>query len=67
MEETKENVLKVHNTFLNQKVVIKACLGGIEGSGSVFKGTVTSYDDEFVCLDNTTFIVRKYILAIGIE
>ena len=53
--------------FLNQKVVIKACLGGVEGSGSVFKGTVTSYDDEFVCLDNTTFIVRKYILAIGIE
>lgn len=53
--------------FLNKKVVIEACLGGMEGSGSVFKGTVTSYDDEFVCLDNNTFIVRKYILAIVIK
>ena len=53
--------------FLNKNVIVEAILGGIEGSGRPFQGTVTSYDDEFVCLDNNTFIVKKYILAITIK
>ncbi len=53
--------------FLNKKVIIRTCLGGVEGSGCGFKGTVTSYDAEFVCLDNNKFIVRKYIIAIELK
>ena len=53
--------------FLNKKVIIRACLGGIEGSGYALKGILTSYDDEYVCLDNTIYFVRKFILAIEIK
>ena len=53
--------------FLNQKVQIVACLGGIDGSGAWYKGVVTAIDDEFVCLDDKIYIVKKFILAIAIK
>lgn len=53
--------------FLNKHVIVTACLGGINGSGCGFKGVVTSYDDEFLCLDNETYISRKLILAIRLK
>ena len=39
MEETKENVLKVHNTFLNQKIVIT------DYNGKKFTGKYKHYCD----------------------
>jgi len=51
---------------LNKNVLVEACLGEIEESGRPFNGTVTSYDDKFICLNNNTSIVKKYILAITI-
>ena len=53
--------------FLNKTVVIIACLGGMRGSGNGYKGVVTSYDDEYVCLDNKKYIVRKFIMSIEIK
>ena len=53
--------------FLNQKVQICTSLGGIDGSGSWYKGVVTAVDDEFVCLDDKYFIVKKYILSICLK
>lgn len=53
--------------FLNQKVQIRACLGGIDGSGDWYKGVMTSCDDEFVCLDNNIYIVRRFILSIIVK
>ena len=53
--------------FLNQKVTIVTFMTGPSGYLSEFKGTFTSYDDEYVCLDNNIFIVRKYIIAIAIK
>lgn len=53
--------------FINKKVEVRACLGGIDGSGLYCKGVVTSVDDEFLVLDYETYIVRKYILSITIK
>jgi len=53
--------------FLNKTVQITACLGGIDGSGYGFKGVLTAYDDEYVCLDNSIYITRKFILAIRVK
>ena len=53
--------------FLNKTVQITACLGGMDGSGCGFKGVLTSYDDEYVCLDNSIYITRKFILSIRVK
>ena len=53
--------------FLNKTVHINTCLGGIDGSGSFYKGVLTSYDDEYVCLDNNLYIVKKFIMAIKVK
>lgn len=53
--------------FLNKAVIICTCLGGVYGSGSVYKGIVTSYDDDFICLDNNTYIDRRFIMTIKIK
>lgn len=53
--------------FLNKTVVITMCLGGLSGTGCSYKGILTSYDDEYVCLDNNLYIVRKFIMAIKIK
>lgn len=50
--------------FLNKTVLITTCLGGYNGAGSGYKGLLTSYDDEYVCLDNNVYIVRKFIMTI---
>ena len=46
--------------FMNKKVVITTAMG----ANIMFAGIITSYDDEYVCLDNSVYIVRKFILAI---
>ena len=53
--------------FLNKTVHIIACLGGLDGAGYSFSGVLTSYDDEFVCLDNSVYVTRKFILAIKVR
>ena len=53
--------------FLNKNVIIHTCLGGVSGSGCTFKGILTSYDDEYVCLNNNIFIVKKFIIAIEVK
>ena len=53
--------------FLNKAVIINTCLGGLYGSGSAYKGVLTSYDNEYVCLDNNAYIVRKFIMTIKIK
>lgn len=53
--------------FLNKKVGITTCMGGTYGAGEYYKGIVTSFDDEFVCLNGKTYIYRKYILSIDIR
>ena len=54
--------------FLNKKVEIRTCLGSIYSSvGVEYNGTVTSFDDEYVCLDNNLYVVRKYILSIKVK
>lgn len=49
--------------FLNKKVVITTTMGDLR----MFVGTVSSYDDEYVCLDNNLYVVRKFICAIQIK
>lgn len=53
--------------FLNKTVIIETCLGGIDGSGMMYKGKITSFDDEYVCLNDELYIVRKYILSIKVK
>lgn len=49
--------------FLNQKVAITTAMG----TNRMFIGKLTSFDDEYICLDNNLYIVRKFILAIKIR
>ena len=53
--------------FLNKRIHISTCLGGYNGGAAGYKGVLTSYDDEFVCLDNSVYIVRKFIMSIIIK
>ena len=53
--------------FLNKEVRIRACLGAMEGSGMQYTGIVTSCDDEFLCLNNKEYIVRKFIMSITLK
>ena len=32
-----------------------------------YKGIVTFDDDEFICLDNETYVAKKYILSIIVK
>ena len=48
--------------FLHKRVLVNASIGLVNR----FSGTFTSYDDEFICLDNNTYIARKYIISITI-
>lgn len=52
--------------FLNRKVIITTCMGSIDGMGSSYKGIITSVDDEFVCLDNNFFVVRKFVMSVKV-
>ena len=52
--------------FLNKKIYIKTTLGGGSGAGTFYRGVMTSFDDEYVCLDNKIYIVRKFILSIQV-
>ncbi len=49
--------------FLNKKVIISTTMG----DSRMFTGIMTSYDDDYVCLNNNIHIVRKFILAIQIK
>ena len=40
--------------------------GGLSGAFKNTHGTVTSVDDEFICLDSKMFLGRKYVLRIVI-
>lgn len=53
--------------FLNKSILVRTCLGGMDGSGLEYKGTLTSYDDEYICLDERIYVVRKFIITIMIK
>lgn len=53
--------------FLNKEVTILTCLGGVDGSSNWYKGIVTSVDDEFVCVNDKQYIVKKYILSVTLK
>lgn len=53
--------------FLNKKVIISSIMGDIHGLRTEYKGTVTYIDDEFICLDNETYVAKKYILSIIVK
>ena len=54
--------------FLNKKVTIQVWFGTIASrTGLNYKGTVTSADENFICLDNKTYILTKYVIAIKLD
>lgn len=53
--------------FLTKKVIISTITGGAYGTSNTYKGIVTSFDDEYICLDEKTYIARKYIASIIIK
>ncbi|MBP3707307.1 MAG: hypothetical protein J6J36_01700 [Clostridia bacterium] len=53
--------------FLNKKVSVITCMGGTYGAADFYKGVFTSYDDNFICLNNKTYIAIKYIMTIDVK
>ena len=53
--------------FLSKKVIILTIVGDIHGMSQAYKGIVTSFDDEFICLDEKIYVARKYIASITIK
>jgi len=53
--------------FLYKTVSIRTFLGGTGGLSRDYTGLLTSYDDEFVCLDNTVYIATKFIMIITLK
>lgn len=53
--------------FLSKKVIVLTIMGDAYGISKTYKGVMTSFDDDFVCLDEKVYIVRKYILSITIK
>ena len=53
--------------FLNKKVGITTSMGGAYGAAEYYKGVLTSFDDDFICLNGRTYIKREFILAIEVR
>lgn len=53
--------------LLNKKVIISMLVSGIDNLYIKYKGTVTFVDDEFIRLDNETYVAKKYILSIIVK
>lgn len=53
--------------FLSKKVIVLTIVGDIHGMSQSYKGIFTSFDDEFICLDEKIYIARKYIASITIK
>lgn len=53
--------------LLNEKVIISMLVRGIDDLYIKYKGTVTYIDDEFICLDDNTYVAKKYILSIIVK
>lgn len=53
--------------FLDKKVMVQTCLGGVDGGSDAYSGIFTSFNDDFICLDNKIYIARKYIMMIKIK
>lgn len=53
--------------LLNKKVIISSIMGDMHGLSTKYKGTVTYIDDEFICLDDNTYVAKKYILSIIVK
>lgn len=53
--------------LLNKKVIISLIMGDMHGLSTKYKGTVTYIDDEFIHLDNETYVAKKYILSIIVK
>lgn len=53
--------------LLNKKVIISMLMGDTHGISIKYKGVITFVDDEFICLDNETYVARKYILSIIVK
>lgn len=53
--------------LLNKKVIISMLVSGIDNLYIKYKGTVTFVDDEFIRLDNETYVAKKYMLSIIVK
>lgn len=53
--------------LLNKKVIISMLVSGIDNLYIKYMGTVTFVDDEFIRLDNETYVAKKYILSIIVK
>lgn len=53
--------------FLSKKIIVLTIVGDVYGMSKSYKGIVTSFDDEFICLDEKIYIARKYIASITIK
>lgn len=53
--------------FLSKKIIVLTIVGDAYGMSKSYKGIVTSFDDEFICLDEKIYIARKYIASIIIK
>lgn len=53
--------------FLSKKIIVLTIVGDVYGMSKSYKGIVTSFDDEFICLDEKIYIARKYIESITIK
>lgn len=64
---TKENTM-VLKSLLNKKIkvwsVLATTINGVRGTVKGQTGVLTSYDDEFIVLDNIYILSRKFIYRI---
>ena len=53
--------------LLNKKVIISMLVSRIDNLYIKYKGIVTFVDDEFIHLNNETYVAKKYILSIIVK
>ena len=59
--------VSIMEKFLSKKIIVLTIVGDADGMSKSYKGIVTSFDDEFICLDEKIYIARKYIASITIK
>ena len=69
-KDKKEKLMLLEN-LLNKRIKVWSALattvGGVRGTWSGQVGVLTSFDDEFIVLDNSCCLGRKFILRIEID
>ena len=67
-ENNEKGKLMILDTLLNKKVkvwsVLASTINGVRGTMKGQVGILTSFDDEFIVVDNTIILSRKFIYRI---